>query len=153
MARRFKFRLATLLRMRETLRDQCRAHLAEAYRADELLEQRMQQMGEQLELLKRECRLTVSPGVLKVDRVVEAQRFELSLRAQHRQLQLQRQAIAGEIERRRQLLLEANRQVRVLEQLRDRQAARHRHEEVQREIKQLDEVASVRFSLTEEAEP
>jgi flagellar FliJ protein len=146
MSRRFKFRLATLLRMRETARDQCRAHLAEAYRADELIEQRLEQTRQQLDILQRENRIAVSPGDVELDRVVESQRFELTLRAEQRQLELRRQAVAQEIDHRRQLLLEANREVRVLEQLRDRQEERHRHEQSLREIKQLDEVASLRFA-------
>ena len=47
----------------------------------------------------------------------------------------------GEIERRRLVLAEANREVRVLEILRDKQAAQHRQEEERREMKRLDEVA------------
>lgn len=153
MARRFQFRLATLLRMRRTARDQCRAQLAEAYRADELIQHRWEQMGQQLALLRRECRAVITPGPVDLDRVVEAQRFELALRAQQRQLELKRQAVAAEIERRRHILLEATRRVRVLEQLRRRQAERHRQEEARRETNELDEVAAARVGRAEEVEP
>ncbi len=46
-----------------------------------------------------------------------------------------------EIDRRRQVLAEANREVRVLENLRDKQAGQHRQQEDRREMKRLDEVA------------
>ena len=49
--------------------------------------------------------------------------------------------MAEEIERRRQTLVQANRDVRVLEKLREKQAGRHRQEEDRRETKVLDEVA------------
>lgn len=47
----------------------------------------------------------------------------------------------GEIERRRQVLAEANRDLRVLENLRDKQAGQHRQQEERREMKRIDEVA------------
>jgi flagellar export protein FliJ len=127
-------------------RDERRAHLAEAYRADELLQERIANVDRQVEIVMHESRAAIAPGHIDLDRVVEAQRFELSMRSQQRQLQQQRQAIGEEIERRREALMEANRQVRVLEQLRERQAERYRQEEALKEIKQLDEMASVRVA-------
>jgi flagellar export protein FliJ len=54
------------------------------------------------------------------------------------------------MEHRRVALAEANREVRVLEKLRDRQHERHRQEENRQEIKELDEVAG-RRAVREEA--
>jgi len=153
MPRGFKFRLATLLRLREMARDERRSHLAEAYRADELVQQRIAQVRRQLDLAARECRAAVGPGEVNLDRIVEAQRFEVTMRAQQRQLQQQHEAIGREIERRRENLLEANRQVRILEQLRDHQERRHREQQARREIKQLDEVAATRAGRRGEDEP
>ena len=76
-----------------------------------------------------------------MDRLVEAQRYELVLRVAAAQIVRQRETVQAEIERRRQVLVEANRDVRVLENLRDKQAAQHRQEEERREMKRLDEVA------------
>ena len=53
----------------------------------------------------------------------------------------QRETVQTEIDRRRQVLAEANREVRVLENLRDKQAGQHRQQEERREMKRLDEVA------------
>jgi flagellar export protein FliJ len=52
--------------------------------------------------------------------------------------------VGAEIERRREVLVEADRDVRVLEKLREKQTERHRYEENRREIRQLDEVAQLR---------
>ncbi len=41
----FRFRLATLLRLRETTRDECRVLLAEACRADEELLDQLTHLG------------------------------------------------------------------------------------------------------------
>ena len=58
-----------------------------------------------------------------------------------RSLQRQRQALAAEIDRRRQALLEADRDVRTLEKLRENQLQAHRQEEERQEGKRLDEAA------------
>ncbi len=138
---KFKFRLATLLRLREATRDERRTELAEAYRADNLLREHLDRVGQELSWLRAQCRKVAGPGTVDVDRLAETQRYELVLRAQQNQLTGQREAVGVEIDRRRQALLEADRDVRVLEKLRHKQAQRHRREEERQEIKQLDEVA------------
>lgn len=141
---KFKFRLATLLRLREATRDERRAELAEAYRADDLLREHLDRVGRELSWLQAQCRKVAGPGTVDVDRLVEAQRYEVTLRAQQGQLAGQREAVSAEIDRRRQTLLHADRDVRLLEKLREKQARRHHQEENRREIKELDEVAGQR---------
>ena len=116
---------------------------------DDLLKQRMDGVSQQMSQLQERARQAAAPGTIDVDQLVEAQRYELSLRAQQRQLNQQRQAVAAEVERRREALVDANREVRVLEKLRERQARRYRREENRREIKQLDEVAGQRAARKE----
>ena len=53
---KFKFRLATLLRLREATRDQRRAELAEAYRADNVLREHLDRVGQELTWLRAACR-------------------------------------------------------------------------------------------------
>ncbi len=141
---KFKFRLATLLRLREATRDERRGELAEAYRLDDLLRQRVDDLGGELGSLLARCRQAAGPGPVDVDQLVEAQRYELALTAQRTELERQREAVAAEIDRRRQALVEANREVRVLQKLREQQTERHRQEENRQEVKQLDEAAQVR---------
>ena len=141
---KFKFRLATLLRLREVAQDQRRADLAEAYRVDDLLQEQLDLMTGQRRALVERCREAVGPGTVDVDRLVEAQRFELTLNAQCKHIEGQREKVTEEIERRRQALVGANREVRVLEKLREKQTRRHRREENRRETKSLDEVAVLR---------
>jgi flagellar protein FliJ len=138
---KFKFRLATLLRLREVTRDERRAALADAYRVDDLLRERLDGLHAELDRLKNQCRRMAGPGNVDIDRLVEAQRYEAGLRAQQNQLTRQRAAVAEEIERRRQALLEADREVRVLEKLREKQTAQHLQEQQRRDVKRLDEVA------------
>jgi flagellar FliJ protein len=136
--------LATLLQLREAARDERRAELAEAYRADTLIGQQIHALDTELKRLLEECRRAVSPGKIDVDRLLAAQRHELVLRAQIQFIGHQRQRLAAEIARRRQALVEANREVRVLEKLRHKQLERHQTEENRRDVKRLDEVAQQR---------
>lgn len=146
---KFKFRLATLLRLREADRDERRGELAEAYQADEIMENQQKELEANLAELVLMCREAAGPGTVDVDRLVETQRFEILIRAQRQQLIEQRQEVAVEIERRRQNLVEANREVHVLEKLEQRQMQRHREEEGRREMKVMDEMASL-IKLREE---
>jgi len=146
---KFKFRLATLLRMRESVRDERRAHLAQAYRADEILQQQQQQVEAELDDMRAQARRAAGPGQVDVDRLIEARRFEVVLMAQKEQLLRQQEMVRAEIERRRQTLVEANREVRVLENLRARQRERHQAEENRQEIKRLDEAALMRAGREE----
>ena len=143
MAKR-PFRLATLLRLREHVRDQRRAELAEAFRAEELLDEQQQTVGRELGWLREQCRSAAGPGALNVDRLVEAQRYEVALRGRQSRLVAQRQTLSAEVDRRREALLAADRDVRLLEKLRERQAQRQRDQENRCETNQLDEVAGQR---------
>ena len=137
----YRFRLATLLRLREGDRDQRRAQLAEAYQAEDKLRQQIVEIDRQLADLRHDYSAQAAPGTVLVDRLVSTQRYELVLMSQKQTQQKQAQLLAAEVERRRLLLVEADREVRVLEKLRERQQERHRADEARQETKLLDEVA------------
>lgn len=141
---RFTFRLATLLRLRELARDERRSQLAQAYRAQEMLEGQKRQIEAQLGDLRERTRRVCSPGAIDVDRLMEARRFETVLLAQVQDIDRKQEMLGAEIERRRQAVVEANREVQILERLRERQHALYRAEESRREIRQLDEIAQQR---------
>ena len=138
---KFHFRLATLLRLRETTRDDCRVQLAEAQRADAELQAQSARLDAEQQQLQRECRTAGGPGTVDLPHLVEACRYASALRAQEAELQQQRRALDAEIDRRRQALLAADRDVRMLEKLRENQWQAHRQAEERQEGKRLDETA------------
>jgi flagellar FliJ protein len=148
---KFNFRLATFLKLREAFRDERQAELAEVYRADEILVERDGEVRREMAAQQQSARQGVAPGPVNVDRLIGVQRYDLELRGRLALLAHQRQLLSGEIQRRRQALVEANREVRVLEKLRDKQAEKFRAAENYRETKQLDEIAQQR-AVHEEAE-
>ncbi len=146
---RFKFRLATLLKLREAARDERRAELAQAYRADDVLNEHLEQVRTELNFLEEQCRKAAGPGIIDIDRLIEAQRYEIILKVQQRHLNEQRGRLAAEIERRRVALLAANREVRILDKLREHQLEQHNQAENRLDIKRLDEVARLQAMAAE----
>ena len=145
---KYKFRLNALQKVREAHRDQQRGSLAEAFRAEQVLaENRAQLTVEEREL--RELQRSASQGqYLNVNRLLEAQRYELLLKAQSQELAKQAVLLAAETERRRQTLVEADREVRVLELLDERHRRAHELQAQREETKRLDDVATVRWRLS-----
>jgi flagellar protein FliJ len=149
----FHFRLETLLRLRQAERDQRRADLAKALRAEALLQSERQRLGGEQAGVANDTRRLKAPGAANIDGLMQAHRYERVLVAHQQQLAAQLAQVQAEAERRRLALVEADRQVRVLEKLRERQAASHRTQEQKQEIRQLDEVALTGFVRRGEAGP
>jgi flagellar FliJ protein len=143
----FRFRLATLLRLRENARDERRTELAMALRADETLEQQILRIDDELAELLAAAIRSASPGAVNVDLLLEAQRYELVLRAEQAVLQDKRRLLAVEIEKRRDALIAADREVKVLDQFRELQRTRHREEADKRELAEMDAIAINRFEV------
>lgn len=144
---KYKFRLATLQKVREARRTQQRQALAEAFQAEQvLIEHRAAIAAEEIELraLRREA---AQSRYLDINRLLEAQRYELLLKAKDQELAKQATLLAAEIERRRQQLVEADRDVKVLELLDKRHREEHHRCRQQQELKQMDEAAQVRREM------
>jgi flagellar protein FliJ len=139
--KKFQFRLETLLRIRESERDQCHAMLAESRRAEEELNTRLNHLRTERNRLQQDCRKAAGPGELDLDWLTEAHRYALNLSEQEDELLRQMQILAEEIDRRREALLQADRKVHVLEKLREHRLVNHRQEQEREEAKHLDEVA------------
>jgi flagellar protein FliJ len=139
---RFQFRLKTLLAMRQSLREQRQAELTASYAAQRKLDERRWALERELDEQQQRCRSGTAPGRLDVGGLMTAHRYELVLRAELTTLAQQEQAVAAEIELRRQAVVTADREVRVLEKLHQRQLEQFRQQQALVESKQMDEVAA-----------
>lgn len=144
---RFRFRLETVLKLRCAERDQRRQQLAEALEAQQILQQREKELSDETQQVRSRLRQQSEPGEVQVDGLLSAHRYELVLRAHLHQLTQHKAQVAAEIERRRQALVEADRAVRTLEKLEEKQRLAHRRQEEHAERKQLDETAQQRAAL------
>jgi flagellar export protein FliJ len=141
---KYKFRLETLRNVRGARRDERQVALAEALKAGELLAERQAELAaEQIELRELQ-RSAASEHILDVNRLLEAQRYELVLKARDQEIANQRALLETETERRRQALVEADRDVRALDLLDERHRREHQREAMRAEHKQLDETAAQR---------
>lgn len=148
----FRFRLTTLLKLREAARDERRGRLAEAHRAEDIVVNRIREIDAELAEQRRIPVTATVPGKrINLDSLLEAERYEMLLRAERHGAERQRVDIVEEIERRRQALIAADREVRILERLRERQEEQFDAEQNRRDIRMLDEVASRRSSREEDA--
>ncbi|MBS0208085.1 MAG: flagellar export protein FliJ [Planctomycetes bacterium] len=145
--KRYRFRLDPLLHLRESLRDQRRAQLADALRVDvSLNEQKERLLADQQ---RARHGYTAHVGAVNVDRLLEAQRFATVLEVERLALEQQLAKLKVEIEKRRLALVDADQQVRTLEKLRDTQAERWRLTGERLAQRELDEIAIQRHARQE----
>ena len=144
--RAFQFRLQTLQRIREQLRDAAQRQLAEAEQRRTELQQCEQDVRGELQGLETHMRKAISKPAVDVDRVMDGHRHQISLQARLAELD---QAIAKaneEVAQCRHKLVEADRDVKVLEKLHERQLEAHTKQLAAHEAKLLDEAAAIRAS-------
>ncbi|MEZ6071885.1 MAG: flagellar export protein FliJ [Pirellulales bacterium] len=141
----YRFRLATLLKIRESTRDERRRHLLEAQQAHDTLQARLGEIDDQLREARRLASDSLSGGPVNVDRLLDDGRYELVMLAEQAMIRQQSKTVAEEVERRRQTLVAADREVRVLEKLRETQQERHNVEASRREQQVIDEAATLGY--------
>ena len=142
----FTFRLAGLLSLREAHRDARRtaytAALAEQARAiagRETVERKL--AGQQDEHRRAQAGSTVTLDVL-----LRAERYATSIRQELAERAAGERLAEAEVLRQQESLSAAEREVEVLEKLREHQQARYQLDRSRAEVKLFDEVAAQRFS-------
>ncbi len=138
----FEFRLDSLLKLRQAECQRRRAEVEEAFRAQQQLSEQIGQTRREIDEMRQRSLADAAPGRIDVARLSNAQRYQQVLRGQLLSLSQQQSQWVVELEERRLALVEADRQLRVLEKLRDRHLRVHQGEQQRREIKALDEVAA-----------
>jgi len=138
---KFHFRLDSLLKIRENVRAEKQANLAKAYEAARIVEEKLGEIQSEIVHNGELGREAIQKGQINVNYLLALRRHEAFLLAQQSQIQNDLEQIRLEIERRRLALMEADREVKVLEKLREKMKAKHLREEALAELKQMDEIA------------
>jgi flagellar protein FliJ len=138
--RRFQFRLASVARLREAVRDQRRAQLADALGVQNTLEEKIS--GVERELQEARRLHTAPTGLVNVDRLLNAERYELVLQAEKQNLAAQLVKVAAEVAKRREALVIADKDVKALEKLYAGQHEDWRQQNEREAMREMDEVAS-----------
>ncbi len=146
-----QFRLATLLKLRIDDRDRRRLEFAQAVEAQRILEERIEEIEAERTTLLSLANEHARPGSANVDAMLQLNRYQAQLAGQRRALDGQLAQVTTEAERRRAVLVEADRQVRVLEKLREKQLENEAADALRREVKEFDEASLVVFRQQLEA--
>lgn len=138
---RFNFRLTSLLKLRVHTREARQTDLAAALRRLKLAESARSEVQDEQGRLETHMRTSKRGQTIDVDRMLDGHRYQIALATRVAELSRAIGEAQQEVERCRQKLVEADRDVKVLEKLHDQQLDEHRRNLEQHEMKQLDETA------------
>lgn len=140
----FRFRLKSVATLREQARDRIAEAVAEVQEAQRIVREQIAQLQREIEEALKQ-RQTASTGIVRIDRLLLVQRHQLMLEAQREQAVQQLRLLEEEYERRRALLVEAEKEVKAMEKLKETQKARWEQDQLAAEQKQIDEWASTQY--------
>ena len=144
MGNSFRFRLQSIVRLRERDRDEAAEALRQALRAKQILEDQVSEI-ETERSQQHELRRATSSGSVDFQKIIDAQRYQLFLESQVAELQGQISLIEQECQRRRAKLVKCEQAVRSLEKLEEHQRAEWNAAQVSSEQNTLDQWSSFRY--------
>ena len=139
---KFQFRLRTLLAVRESVLQERSAQLAEVLAAQHALE--LLQVSVRRELARQQHSLPTAAEQrpLDIEHLFAADRYRNVLRVRLGAIAQETAALTDEIDARQRALAAAEREVRVLDKLREHQLDQFRYDQLRREINATDEIAT-----------
>lgn len=137
----FRFRLETLLSLRDQARKERQAELAKAYEAQRIVVEKIDEIVQNIESLTHEGREMMRSKKIDVEFLVGLRRHEAFLRAQQTEATRQLEMIREEVEVRRRAVIEADKEVKIMEKLKEKQSMRYDEEMLKRDNKTMDEIA------------
>ena len=141
----FKFRLEPLIKIRDNVLKECQAELAKAYNARRILEEALQEVERQLaEGIAAARKLAQAGQTVNVEYLLGLRRQEMFLRANQDDLMQKMQVVDDEIERRRAAVVAANKELKIVEKLKEKRHEKYLEEEGKSETKIMDEIAGNR---------
>ncbi len=148
----YRFRLATLLKIRERERDEAGRAVQEAQVAiDRILDaqREIDTINEQMDSVRKQA----SYGNVLLTQLLDAQRYQLVLAAQSSQLQQNLQTLQDELGRRRDVLIQRQQAVKSLEKFREQRSKEAEKIELARNQSRLDEWSNIKFAHASQGMP
>jgi len=141
----FKFRLDPLIAIRDNRLKECQRELAQAYEARQILEKDLQEIDRQLEEGIVTVRSVIQPGLtVNLQSLIGFRRQEMFLRASQEELMEKIKMVDEEIEIRLAAVVEANKELKIIEKLKEKRYEKYLVEENKAEMKMMDEIAGSR---------
>lgn len=136
----FQFRLKSLQSYREHKRNACRTLLAQCLAYEEDLQRQHEHLTNQRTAALAEFQELQSQQRLDITQAAARRFYASRLAGELRQLEVQRQKAAAQVQLCRQALIEADQSVKVLEQLSEKQAAEFHFVADQRESREREAI-------------
>lgn len=137
---KFVFKLAGVLRHRKMLEQQKLRDHAQVSARLRGLEDQLKSLNEQMTATNDDIRRNHLTGPLDISFITAHRRFLLGMQSKGLQIVQEMAKVQREVEAARLALVEATREVKVLEKLREKQEQRFREEVSRKELAALDEV-------------
>ena len=141
-----KFRLATLLKIRERERDIAAKAVQDVFLAIDKLDTAQLEIDEANRRMN-DARKQSSSGAIDLHQILDAQRYQMVLSAQAAQIADHKSKLNQELERRQFALVECQKAVKSLEKLRDQRAHAADVHALARQQERLDEWSSIRHAM------
>jgi len=142
-----KFRLATLLKIRERDRDLAAKAVQDVRLAIEKLDNAQKEIDEANQQMN-DARKQSSFGAINLHQVLDAQRYQMVLSAQSAQIADHKSKLNQELERRQFSLVQSQKAVKSLEKLRDQRDQTADVQALAKQQERLDEWSSIRHAMT-----
>ncbi|MEM9646816.1 MAG: flagellar export protein FliJ [Planctomycetota bacterium] len=139
---RFQFRFEVLLSLRRRERDEAGAFVGQAHQAIAKIDQQIDEVDQERIQIKAVAANQAASAQPKVDQLLHSGRYELQLQFDREGLLDTKAKLQQELERRLELLREAEWEVKRMEQLRDKDKEQFDQLELKREQAIIDEAAA-----------
>ena len=141
----FKFRLEPLITIRDNVLKERQAKLAKAYEARRILEETLKTVETKLaEGLVAVRDLTQEGQTVNVEYLLGFRREEMFLLDQQNDLNQNIKMVDEEIEKRRAAVVAANKELKIVEKLKEKRYEKYLEEEKKQETKAMDEIAGTK---------
>ena len=140
----FTFRLDPLISIRDNVLKEKQAALAQAYEARRIKEDERVEVEQNIVGNLQSAREAMQSGKIDVNFLLGVRRHEMFLLVQLEEVRQQIVMIEEEIERRHQAVIEANKELKIIEKLKDKKREQYIAEENRKEIREMDEIAGVK---------
>ena len=145
MAKRFKFRLETLLKIRRQREEQHQRIVADRLSQIQQVTQQMSALDRQIREETSALRTAQEPGIIDLQQTIRHRHWLGHLHKNALESQARLRFLEARLAQERNLLAEAVKQRRILEKLREHQQEKHTSGEERQTIKMFDEMANVRY--------
>lgn len=143
----FRFRLTTLVRLRQAARDERRQELAIVQQLEQSVSDRIAGLDSEMAGLRSRSAAAGKSGSIDIDRLRETVQYQSLLATKRQAAKEELDHCSARVDRLRRSLVEADRELKSLEKLQARQRDRQRRLQDTLELRQLDE-AGIRIAAS-----